>query len=142
MENNNILTMEHVSYRYKDAKQNEYVLTDLNFTFQKGLVYAIKGKSGSGKTTLLSLLSGLETDYEGNIYFRERELRQFDLDRYRSRDIGIVFQSYNLLPHLSAAENIILSMNVSQYPIPDKKEKAVELMKRVGLSEDQKIAAY
>ena len=59
-------------------------------------------------------------------------------DRYRSRDIGIVFQSYNLLPHLSAAENIILSMNVSQYPIPDKKEKAVELMKRVGLSEDQK----
>ena len=138
MENNNILTMEHVSYRYKDAKQNEYVLTDLNFTFQKGLVYAIKGKSGSGKTTLLSLLSGLETDYEGNIYFRERELRQFDLDRYRSRDIGIVFQSYNLLPHLSAAENIILSMNVSQYPIPDKKEKAVELMKRVGLSEDQK----
>ena len=138
MENNNILTMEHVSYRYKDAKQNEYVLTDLNFTFQKGLVYAIKGKSGSGETTLLSLLSGLETDYEGNIYFRERELRQFDLDRYRSRDIGIVFQSYNLLPHLSAAENIILSMNVSQYPIPDKKEKAVELMKRVGLSEDQK----
>ena len=84
------------------------------------------------------MLSGLETDYEGNIYFRERELRQFDLDRYRSRDIGIVFQSYNLLPHLSAAENIILSMNVSQYPIPDKKEKAVELMKRVGLSEDQK----
>ena len=138
MENNNILTMEHVSYRYKDAKQNEYVLTDLNFTFQKGLVYAIKGKSGSGKTTLLSLLSGLETDYEGNIYFRERELRQFDLDRYRSRDIGIVFQSYNLLPHLSAAENIILSMNVSQYPIPKKKKKAVELMKRVGLSEDQK----
>ncbi len=44
MENNNILTMEHVSYRYKDAKQNEYVLTHLNFTFQKGLVYAIKGK--------------------------------------------------------------------------------------------------
>ena len=45
MENNNILTMEHVSYRYKDAKQNEYVLTDLNFTFQKGLFYEIKGKS-------------------------------------------------------------------------------------------------
>lgn len=133
-----ILKIENVSYRYNDAEKDEYVLKNLNFEFNTGKVYAIKGKSGSGKTTLLSLISGLEKDYEGSISFNGRELREIDLDSYRRKDIGIVFQSYNLLPHLTAVENIILSMNVSNLKIPNKKEKALELMKSVGLKENQK----
>lgn len=135
---NIILKVDNVSYRYSDAKPNEYVLNKLNFNFESGKVYAIKGKSGSGKTTLLSLISGLEKDYEGSICFKDKELRNLDLDKFRSRDIGIVFQSYNLLPSLTACENIILSMNVSNLKIKNKTQKAVELMKSVGLSEEQK----
>lgn len=133
-----ILKVENVSYRYSDAEKDDYVLKNLNYTFAKGKVYAIKGKSGSGKTTLLSLISGLEKDYEGSIKFEGKELREIDLDDYRSKDIGIVFQSYNLLPHLTALENIILSMNVSKLKIDKKSEKALELMKSVGLTEKQK----
>ncbi len=133
-----ILKIENVSYRYNDAEKDDYVLRNLNFQFETGKVYAIKGKSGSGKTTLLSLISGLEKDYEGSINFNGQELREIDLDNYRSKDIGIVFQSYNLLPHLTAIENIILSMNVSNLKLFNKEEKAIELMKSVGLKENQK----
>lgn len=133
-----ILKIENVSYRYNDAEKDEYVLKNLNFEFETGKVYAIKGKSGSGKTTLLSLISGLENDYEGSITFNGNELREIDLDNYRSKDIGIVFQSYNLLPHLTAVENIVLSMNVSNLKVSNKEERAIELMKRVGLKESQK----
>lgn len=133
-----ILKIDEVSYRYQDADADDYVLKDISFDFERGKVYAIRGKSGSGKTTLLSLISGLEKDYEGSITFDGRELRKIDLDLYRSRDIGIVFQSYNLLPHLSAMENIILSMDISKVDVADKKKRAVELMENVGLEETQK----
>ena len=134
----NILKLENVSYRYKDADKDDYVFKNINYEFKTGKVYAIKGKSGSGKTTLLSLISGLENDYEGEIYYDGKELKTLDLDKYRSSDIGIVFQSYNLLPHLTAMENIILSMDISNIKIADKKEKAKELMKNVNLKESQK----
>ena len=117
---------------------DDYVLKDINYSFETGKVYAIKGKSGSGKTTLLSLLSGLENNYEGSIEFAGKELKNIDLDNYRSRDIGIVFQSYNLLPHLTAIENIILSMNVSNLNIANKEEQAISLMEKVGLTKNQK----
>ncbi len=133
-----ILKIDKVSYRYQDAAEDDYVLRNRSYTFEEGKVYAIKGKSGSGKTTLLSLLSGLEKNYEGSIQFDGRELRSLDLDSYRSRDIGIVFQSYNLLPSLTALENIILSMNISKVKVENKEQKAVELMKSVGLKESQK----
>lgn len=130
-----ILKMDKVSYRYDDAKENEYVLKNINYGFELGKVYAIKGKSGSGKTTLLSLISGLESKYEGNINYDGKDLKKIDLDTYRNTYIGIVFQSYNLLPHLTASENIILSMDISKVKVNNKKEKALELMKSVGLDE-------
>lgn len=133
-----ILKLDNVSYRYDDAEADDYVLKNINYSFETGKVYAIKGKSGSGKTTLLSLLSGLENNYEGSIEFAGKELKNIDLDNYRSRDIGIVFQSYNLLPHLTAIENIILSMNVSNLNISNKEEQAISLMEKVGLTKNQK----
>ena len=133
-----ILKINNLSYRYSDALEDEFVLKDINYSFEAGKVYAIKGKSGSGKTTLLSLISGLESNYQGSIKFLNKELKDIDLDYYRSKDIGIVFQSYNLLPHLTASENIILSMNISNLKIENKEEKALSLMERVGLTKEQK----
>ena len=133
---NKILNLNNVSYRYSDAPKDEYVLKDINYEFELGKTYAIKGKSGSGKTTLLSLISGLETKYTGSIKYNNKELKKIDLDIYRNTYIGIVFQSYNLLPHLTAIENIILSMEISHLKIENKRKKALELMKSVGLSED------
>ena len=132
------LEIKNLSYRYADAKKDEYVLKDLNMSFDKGKIYAIKGKSGSGKTTLLSLISGLEKKYEGEILYRDKPLKKMDLDKYRNTDIGIVFQSYNLLPQFTAEENIILSMDINNLKNVNKQEKVKELMKSVGL--DEKLA--
>lgn len=132
-----ILKLEDVAYRYKDAQKDDYVFKNINYEFEQGKIYAIKGKSGSGKTTLLSLITGLEKCTEGNIYYDGKNLKKYNFDSYRNTDIGIVFQSYNLLPHLTAVENIILSMDVSKVKVKNKKEKALELMKRVGLKEEQ-----
>lgn len=130
-----ILSVKKVKYRYSDAPKDEYVLNDINMDFYLGKTYAIRGKSGSGKTTLLSLISGLEKKYEGDILYNEKSLKKMDLDVYRNTDIGIVFQSYNLLPSLTALENIILSMDISKVKVSDKKKKALDLMKSVGLEE-------
>ena len=132
-----ILKLENVGYRYKDAQKDSYVFKNINYEFEQGKIYAIKGKSGSGKTTLLSLITGLEKCTEGDILYDNKNLKKMNLDRYRNTEIGIVFQSYNLLPRLSAKENIILSMDISKVKVKDKKNKALELMKDVGLSEEQ-----
>lgn len=130
-----ILSIKDVSYRYEDAKEDDYILKDINYDFELGKVYAIRGKSGSGKTTLLSLISGLETKYEGTIIYDDKDLKSIDLDKYRNTYIGIVFQSYNLLPHLTAIENITLSMDISRIKCNDKRKKALDLMESVGLDE-------
>ena len=131
-----ILKLENVSYRYKDAPKDSYVFKYINYEFEQGKIYAIKGKSGSGKTTLLSLITGLEKCTEGKVLYDNKELKKMNLDKYRNTDIGIVFQSYNLLPSLTAVENITLSMDVSKVKIKNKKQEALKLMKSVGLSEE------
>lgn len=131
-----VLKLENVGYRYSDAPKDVYVFKNINYEFEQGKIYAIKGKSGSGKTTLLSLITGLEKCTEGKVLYNNQDLKKFNLDKYRNSDIGIIFQSYNLLPHLTALENIILSMDVSKVKVEDKKERALELMKNVGLTEN------
>ena len=129
-----ILEVNNVNYRYSDADIDDYVLKNVNLSFELGKSYAIKGKSGSGKTTLLSLISGLEKKYEGEILYDGKNLAKMDLDKYRNSDIGIVFQSYNLLPQFTALENIILSMDIGNIKNIDKQAKALELMNQVGLN--------
>ena len=130
-----LLSIQNASYQYSDAEPDEYALKDVSFEFEKGKIYAIRGRSGTGKTTLLSLISGLERCTEGDIIFDGNNLRDINLDYYRSHDIGIVFQSYNLLPFMTASENIILSMDASGIKVDNKKEKALELMRSVGLKD-------
>lgn len=130
-----LLSIQKASYRYSDAEKDEYALKDISYDFESGRIYAIRGRSGTGKTTLLSLISGLERCTEGKIIFDGKDLKDINLDKYRSQEIGIVFQSYNLLPFLTASENIILSIDISGSKIKDKKAKVFELMANVGLKE-------
>lgn len=136
MKEEKVLSLKNVSYRYKDAAKDEFVLKNINYEFEKGKTYAIKGRSGSGKTTLLSLISGLEKKYSGEILYKDKSLSKMNLDKYRSQNVGIVFQSYNLLPHLTALENIILSMDISKVKVKNKKKLALDLMEDVGLSKN------
>lgn len=141
-DNKVILSIKNASYQYGDAEEGEYALRDVSYDFKQGKIYAIRGRSGTGKTTLLSLISGLERCTEGEIIFNGKNLRDINLDYYRSHDIGIVFQSYNLLPFMTASENIILSMDASGIKGKNKREKAITLMKSVGLKEsyaDRKV---
>lgn len=137
-----LLSIRNASYRYSDAVKDEYALKDVSYDFERGKVYAIRGRSGTGKTTLLSLISGLERCTEGEIVFDGKDLKEINLDKYRSSEIGIVFQSYNLLPFMTASENIVLSMDASSRKYDNKRKTAIELMEKVGLKQiyaDRKV---
>lgn len=129
-----ILKIEDLNFTYDKEK---YVLKNINLSFETGHTYGIFGRSGAGKSTLLSLMAGLEDYKEGHIFYQEDELNNLNKDNYRSNDIGIIFQSYNLLPHLTALENVILSMDISKYSNDNKKEKALEYLKKVGIDEEK-----
>ncbi len=128
-----IIKMENISYTY-DKKKN--IISNLSYEFEKGLVYSIVGKSSAGKTTLLSMLSGLAKPTNGEIFYNDLSLSKINQFDYRSKYVGVIFQSYNLLPHLTAEENVILSMDISGKKIENKKQVALELLKSVGLNED------
>lgn len=127
--------LEHVGYRY--AKTQQPVLCDLNYTFHGGHMYAVVGKSGAGKTTLLSLLSGLTKPTQGVIWLDDQDISRLDRYRYRRKDVGVVFQSFNLLPRLTAVENVVLSMDISGKKYPQKKQRAMELLEKVGLEPEE-----
>ena len=129
------LRLENVSYHYENSKK--MVLKNVSYEFEKGNIYAIIGKSGAGKTTLLSLLSGLTKPTSGTIYLDGEDTQKKDMYTYRSQDVGVIFQSFNLLPKLTAVENVILSMDVSGKKFSGKKKTAMALLKKVGLDEDE-----
>ena len=129
-----VLELDKISYTY-DGKT--YVLKDFSCEFEAGKVYAIVGKSGAGKTTLLSLLAGLDKLSEGKILFDGKDIKSIDKYTYRSNDVGVVFQSYNLLPKFTARENVELSIDISKKKIPNKKQVAMDLLKKVGLSGEE-----
>ena len=129
-----ILSVQHVSYIYENTKQP--VLKDISVDFEMGKLYSIIGKSGSGKTTFLSLLSGLDACTEGEILYDGKDLSEINRDFYRARDIGVIFQGYNLLLNKTAYENIELSMAISKAEHQGEKAYILNLLKSVGINED------
>ena len=127
-----ILELKDVDFTYDGYK---YVLKNINLTFEKEKIYGIFGKSGAGKTTLLSLMAGLEVTTNGEVLYKGKDLKKINRDIYRSNEIGVIFQNYNLLPHLTALENVILSMDISNIKVKDRKKKAYQLLKKVGIDE-------
>jgi putative ABC transport system ATP-binding protein len=127
-----VLALDNVSYSY--SKGGKQIFHNLSYKFESGKVYAITGPSGAGKTTLLSLLSGLTNPTEGEVLKGGGNLAKMDRYRYRSHDIGVIFQSFNLLPSLTVAENIILSIDASGKKFEEpKKEMATRMLERVRL---------
>lgn len=129
-----VLSLNNVSYKYRGTNKN--VLKNISVSFEPGKVYVIMGKSGAGKSTLLSLISGLDLPTEGEIMFEGKDLSTLDRDKYRAKNIGVIFQGYNLLNNATALENIILSMNISGNREKDKKTFAAALLEKVGIDEE------
>ena len=136
MENREILKMEKVTYYYTSRTERIEILEDAGFAFETGKLYAVMGPSGSGKTTTLMLLGGLDTPKGGEILFQNRPIREIGLQKFRALHSGIVFQSYNLFPYLSACENVEIPMEISG-KTANKKERAKELLEKVGLGSDK-----
>lgn len=128
-----ILTLEHVNYSYK--KGNRKTLEDINVSFENGKVTCIIGKSGSGKTTLLSLLAGLDVCDNGKVLYDGNDLKSLDRDDYRAKQIGIVFQSFHLIPNATALENVMLAMRISNLP-GNHKDMAYALLNKVEIDKD------
>ncbi|MBR5134255.1 MAG: ATP-binding cassette domain-containing protein [Clostridia bacterium] len=100
-------------------------------------MYAVVGQSGAGKTTLLSLLSGLAKPQSGKILYNGEDIKNTNKYTYRSRYVGVIFQSFNLLSKLTAVENVVLSMNIAGVKRSNKKAYAYELLERMGLDKDE-----
>ena len=128
-----ILKLENLSFAY-GKKQ---VLSNINYTFETGKIYAVVGKSGAGKTTLLSVISGLAEPGGGTIYVNGEPLSKMDKYEYRSKNIGVIFQSFNLLTKLTAVENVELSMEISGGKQSGSRERAYALLEQVGLDRDE-----
>lgn len=126
-----VFKIEDLEFSYDGGKTN--VLKNINYEFEKGKFYAITGRSGTGKTTLLSLMSGLDTPSSGRIMYEDNDISKIDEDKYRSKKVGVVFQSFNLLPHLTALENVELSMDISGLKLDKKRKVAINLLEQVGL---------
>lgn len=128
-----VLSLQNISFSYGKTP----VLKDISYEFEKGKMYCIVGKSGAGKTTLLSLLSGLASPNSGEIIYDGKSIAKIDKYVFRSKYIGVVFQSFNLITKYTALENVVLSMDVAGYKSKSKKERAMELLESVGLDEDE-----
>lgn len=129
-----VLSLQNICFSYGSTQ----VLRDISYEFEKGKMYCIIGKSGAGKTTLLSLLSGLASPDSGTILYDGKDIRKIDRYTFRSKYIGVIFQSFNLITKFTAAENVVLSMDIAGVKSDGKKkQKAMELLGSVGLNEDE-----
>lgn len=129
-----VIAINNVTYQYEGA--NKTVLKEINARFSRGKIYTIIGKSGSGKSTLLSLVAGLDVCTDGEILYKGTSLKDLDRDHYRAKNIGVIFQSYNLLVNATGVENIMLSLSISGYQTENKKEYAYALLEKVGIDRE------
>lgn len=133
-----IIQAQQVKKVYRNGLLRVEALSGINMQVEQGEMVAIMGPSGCGKTTLLNCLSGLDTIDEGNVFIKGDNLRDLsDNERtaYRARHMGFIFQDFNLLPVLSAVENVELPMLVSRVPGKKARKRALEMLDRVGLSD-------
>jgi len=131
-----IIEAQQVKKIYRSGQLRVEALNGINIAVEAGEMVAIMGPSGCGKTTLLNCLSGLDTIDEGNIFIQGDNLRELsDNERttYRARHMGFIFQDFNLLPVLSAVENVELPMLIARVPAKKARRRALEMLERVGL---------
>jgi putative ABC transport system ATP-binding protein len=133
-----VLEIKNVHKIYNSSEVKVHAVNDISLDFEKGEFAAIVGPSGSGKTTLLNMIGGLDTPTEGEILVDNTNLaglKSSGLIDFRMRNIGFVFQSYNLIPVLTAKENVEFIMNLQKWSKKDRDERTLELLKAVGLED-------
>jgi ABC-type lipoprotein export system ATPase subunit/ABC-type antimicrobial peptide transport system permease subunit len=114
------------------------VLKDINISFKNKELVSIVGESGSGKSTLMNLIGGLDSKYSGELLVdgeNVRKLKKKELDKYRKNKIGFVFQSFNLIPHLSVLDNVTMAMTLSNVRKKERIKRAKEMLDELGLKE-------
>ena len=128
----NTLTIENLSYSYINGDHTQKVLNDINTKFESGKVYAIVGESGSGKTTFLSLISALDKLQDGDIKYNNKSLRKISGQEFRLKYVNIVFQSYNLIKYMTAAENVEIASDFD-----NRKTDPYNYLSRVGITPEE-----
>jgi len=132
-----LLQINNVSYSYQDGESRRFILQDITTEFERGQFYAILGESGSGKTTFLSLLSALDKPQSGTISYEGQDVLKMGLEKYRRNHIGIIFQAYNLIPFMTAVENVQVAMSITDNKIPGNQEDvALNLLDFIGITKD------
>ena len=133
-----ILQLKNICKDYIQGKEPVRVLKSVNLTMERGDYVAIMGPSGSGKTTLLNIIGCLDVPTSGEYLLDGRSLRDLDDDalaEIRNRHLGFVFQSFYLLPKLTALYNVALPLLYADVPLKQRRERAEEALKAVGLEE-------
>lgn len=134
-----ILTIDHISKYYNlDGTNQERALNDVTLEIAPAKITAIYGPSGCGKTSLLSIISGLDSQYQGNLYFKDQNMRDFserDLTYFRKAHIGFVFQNFNLIPHQSVLENVKMPLYVKNMTDKEMIEIVEKELSRLGIGE-------
>lgn len=131
-----LITVEHLSKHVMSGDSELAILRDVNLSIMKGESVAILGASGSGKTTLLTLLAGLDLPTSGNIYFQQTCINHLDEEAravLRGKNIGFIFQSFQLLPSLTALENVMLPLEIQYVDYSIAEVQARDWLTRVGL---------
>jgi|688.fasta_scaffold159284_1 putative ABC transport system ATP-binding protein len=127
-----LLEIDNVRREFDDGQV--LALRGVNLTIQEGEYVAIMGSSGSGKSTLLSLLGALDTPNSGEIRYRGQPLSTYpELGQFRAKHLGFIFQSFLLLPTLTALENVLVPMFEMPWPRPERQRRAAELLEAVGM---------
>ncbi|MCP9290731.1 ABC transporter ATP-binding protein [Gracilimonas sediminicola] len=133
-----VITTENLTKVYNPDKVPVHALNGVDLTIEKGEFTAIVGPSGSGKTTLLNIIGGLDEPTEGKTFIKDTDLTTLsdsELIKFRLNHIGFVFQAYNLIPVLTAIENVSFVMQMQGRPSAECREKSLALLKEVGLED-------
>jgi putative ABC transport system ATP-binding protein len=133
-----VLEIKNVHKIYNSSEVQVHAVNGVSLDFEKGEFAAIVGPSGSGKTTLLNMIGGLDMPTDGEILVDHTNLSELKSSRlidFRMRNIGFVFQSYNLIPVLTAKENVEFIMNLQKWKKTDRDTRTFELLKAVGLAD-------
>ncbi len=133
-----VLEIKDVHKTYNTTHIEVHAVNGVNLSFEEGEFAAIVGPSGSGKTTLLNMIGGLDKPTSGQILVDGNDLSLFkssEVIDFRMRNIGFVFQSYNLIPVLSARENVEFIMNLQKWPRAERDQRTMDLLSAVGLAD-------
>ena len=133
-----MLQIQHICKEYRTGTLVQKALDDVSLNFRDNEFVAILGPSGSGKTTFLNIIGGLDRYDSGDLIINGISTKKYkdrDWDSYRNHTIGFVFQSYNLIPHQTVLANVELALTISGIGKEERKKRAIEALKKVGLGE-------